>query len=111
MKEKKWVYGSLLQSEIDVNQLNVHCQIHGRFADDFSITVYDVDPRSVGQWTGSHDINNHRIYEGDTLYIAGKGECRVVFSHAAWALENEKHLVFLNECEEQLMVSHKNYRY
>lgn len=62
---KEWVYGSLLQSEIDVNQRDVRCQIHERFAFDHSIAVHDVIPESVGQFIGLQDKNKVDIYEGD----------------------------------------------
>lgn len=70
--ESKWVYGSLLQSEIDVNELNVKCQIHERFANDFSIAKYDVIPESVGQFTGLKGKNKD-IYEGDIIRISSRG--------------------------------------
>jgi uncharacterized phage protein (TIGR01671 family) len=65
-EQNKWVYGSLLQSEIAANGYCL-CEIHERFADDFSIARCFVEPQSVGQWTGLRDRNGKEIYEGDVL--------------------------------------------
>lgn len=62
----QWVYGSLLQSEITVGGY-CKCEIHERFADDFSIAHYEVDPQTVGEWTGFWDKKSNRIFEGDLI--------------------------------------------
>lgn len=61
----EWVYGSYFCGEklslIVVNtreneSLNV-----------YTITAYEVDPKTVGQYTGENDIYGVGVYEGDTL--------------------------------------------
>lgn len=79
----EWVYGSLLQSEIDVNQLNVKCQIHERFAHDFSISVHDVKPETVGQWIGYNDL-----YEGDIVQSANGKQWVIVWRDFGWWIDN-----------------------
>lgn len=69
----EWVYGSLLQSEIDVNQIAVKCAICQRFAHDYNISQNEVIPESVGQFTGLKDILGKEIWEGDIIHCLKKG--------------------------------------
>lgn len=62
-----WIEGSLLQSEIDVNKISVRCEIHERFADNFSITKHAVVPETVCEWIGKYDKNQKRIFENDLV--------------------------------------------
>ena len=68
-----WVYGSLLQSEIDVNQIAVKCAICQRFAHDYNISQNEVIPESVGQFTGLKNSLGKEIWEGDIIHCLKKG--------------------------------------
>lgn len=68
--ENKWVYGSLLQSEIASNGY-VQCEIHERYADSLSISKHRVIPETVGRFTGLKDKLGNKIFEDDILEIEG----------------------------------------
>lgn len=61
----KWVYGSLLLSEIDVNEIGVVAQIHERFANSPSIEKHNVDPLTICQLAKT--VNGIEFYEHDII--------------------------------------------
>jgi uncharacterized phage protein (TIGR01671 family) len=63
----QWAKGSLLQSEIDVNRLAVKAAICTRFANDFGVETHEIDPLTVGQFTGMVDKEEKEIFEGDII--------------------------------------------
>ena len=81
----QWVYGDLCRHKDGT------CTICGK-ADDFG---YEVNPETVGQFTGLHDKNGKEIYEGDIIRTYGNN-----FTYEV--IYNEKSAAFIGKLNSRV---------
>lgn len=72
----EWIYGSLLVSHFkdDKKERYFITQFSGNYTFE-----HEVDPKTVGQFTGLRDKNGRDIWEGDIFKEDGSGIVRSVF--------------------------------
>lgn len=80
LKNKKWVYGDLMSNICGTRIVRYKETDDGKsLRADWGYV--DVEPDTVGQFTGLTDCNGKEIYEGDILVYGGQYKNVVEFKH------------------------------
>jgi len=92
--KKKWVYGSLVRTTTGLKHKQAqHTEtwiVESAFGNGGWFNVLKrqyVKPETVCQYSGLNSKDGVKIYDGDIVYIAGKGTCLIVFDGLVFEAE------------------------
>lgn len=94
IEDGNWVYGYLVFSQSGI------CSI--RSTDDF--LTYQVDPDTVGEFTGLYDSGGIEIYENDIIQFGDDASCRfrIVFKDGGFGIAiSSIHFIRIDDLKDQ----------
>ena len=66
---KEWVTGYPFHGDVECNKMIVVKELTANNKTSFYSAFFDVDPESIGQYTGREDINGEKLFEGDIVQV------------------------------------------
>ena len=86
----EWVYGYLYRLSEKLNPFIMLIDRRGE--------SYEVDPKTVGQYTGQKDKNGEELYEGDILHRDCYGDVRIEFGKGVFWVRDADGVRYVNRC-------------
>lgn len=88
LHDGSWAYGNLDVKQTGVCIITPDSSLLGSYG--------QVDPATVGQYTGLTDKNGKKVFEGDTLLVDGYPDfpLYIAFDHGMFCFKSKKHIHF-----------------